>query len=65
MKKKLVTREQIENIPELEHLPEGKVLLLGPEMEESDLKAFFHETDREIVMDDSTSVLEKNCSAYG
>lgn len=64
MKKRLVTKELIENIPELEHLPEGKVLLLGPELKESGIELFFNEREREVVIDEGNLQMGGNDYAY-
>lgn|GEM_PF-3125534 len=65
MKKIMVKKENIENISELEDLPEGKVLLLGAEIKESGLESFFSGKEREIkVLEDSLPIGERG-SAYG
>ncbi len=49
MRKPELSRVDIENVRELEDLPEGKVLLLGPKMVESDFVSYFTELGREVV----------------
>ena len=49
MKKTDLTRVDIENIHELQELPEGKVLLVGPTPMDSDLVSYFTELGREVV----------------
>ncbi|NOY22475.1 MAG: hypothetical protein GXO70_03035 [Acidobacteria bacterium] len=65
MKKMMVAREHIENIPELGELPIGKVLLLGLEMKESGLESYFHEENREIVINAGSVSIGEEESAYG
>ena len=64
MGKKLLTKEHIENIPELGELPIGKVLLLGMEPEESDVFMFFQQEGREVVTHDGNGLLGAEGPAY-
>ncbi|NOZ12545.1 MAG: hypothetical protein GXO69_02720, partial [Acidobacteria bacterium] len=64
MEKRLLTREHIENIPELKELPEGKILLLGSETHDPGLESFFREKGKETVYADSLSTMGEAGSAY-
>ncbi len=64
MEKRLLTREHLENIPELNELPEGKILLLGSEIRDSGLESFFGEKGKELVFADNLSAMGETGSAY-